>query len=558
MGKTKKGESVYLDPKLFKNAPHLHMVGGSGKGKSMLYQHMIRNMVRTGQGSGLIDPHGSVYNGLVNWCEAKKILKTNKIVLFDPTEDDWVFGFNPLRLTSPELSYHVDWMIKSFAKVWGGENTDQTPLLERCLAAILWVLAEQDRSLLEARYLINPTNNSVRKYWASLIKDPDIKQQWKYFNTLPARSFQEEFSSTINRMNRFLRFPTIKSILGQIENTIDFKEIMDGGATLLINLSSTKGKLSREASRLLGTLIVNEFLMRSLEREEGSRPFYLFIDECPLFLTNDIPNILDECRKFGLNLILAHQRLEQLRRASDDIYSAVMSIRNKIIFGGIYADDAEILARDVFLGELDLEEPKEILFKPFTVGHEKIRLKSHSQSAGKADGEFRTAGFGDSHTDTNISGTAISEDITTITDTHSIGEGSFVIESKGESSTLSESETWGWVEAFQPILKWLPTQVYSLEEQIYKAMAALVKQPTQNAIIKLGDNRTKFVKIPDVKKVYSKEEWVCEFKNKCYQISNFAKPREIVVNQIEQRLITLEKEAYESKRPKEPKNWKEA
>jgi hypothetical protein len=59
------------------------------------------------------------------------------------------------------------------------------------------------------------------------------------------------------------------------------------------------------------------------------------------------------------------------------------------------------------------------------------------------------------------------------------------ISTDGEFSALSENETWGWMEAPAPVLKWLPTQVYTLEEQIYRAMAAMVNQPKQHAIIKL-------------------------------------------------------------------------
>ena len=356
LGYTANREPVYLPPKV--RQTHMHVIGGTGKGKSKLIESMIRQDILNGEGLCLIDPHGQLCDEILIWCQARKIAKTRPVLLFEPAEEAWSFGFNPLKVDSGELSYHVDFMVKAFAKVWGGENTDQTPLFERCVTAILWLLAEQGRPLIDARYLIDRTDATVRRYLAGQLKNDDIRREWDYFNQLKPRPFNDEFGSTINRLSRFLRSPTIKNIIGQVEDTIDFRRIMDDGAILLVNLG-TRGNLSREEARLLGTLIVNDLFMKALDRKAGSRPFYLYIDECARFLTDDIHYILDETRKFGLHLVLAHQRLGQLREAGENIYNAVMSIENKAILGGIVKEDAQELAEQVFLGELNLEEAKE-------------------------------------------------------------------------------------------------------------------------------------------------------------------------------------------------------
>ena len=140
LGHTKDGGPVYLDPKT--RSTHMHIIGGTGRGKSKLMEHMIREDILNGHGLCLIDPHGQLYDDLVTWCEAIGILKARKILLFEPTEKNWSFAFNPLKATSSELSYHVDSLAKAIAKVWGSEDTDQTPLFERCITSILWLLIE--------------------------------------------------------------------------------------------------------------------------------------------------------------------------------------------------------------------------------------------------------------------------------------------------------------------------------------------------------------------------------------------------------------------------------
>ena len=110
-------------------------------------------------------------------------------------------------------------------------------------------------------------------------------------------------------------------MFGQTEHTIDIRQIMDSGGILFVNL--TRRFLSQDSARLLGTLLVNDFYLTATERPaEGARPFYLYIDECWQFINEDIGRILDECRQFGLHLILSHQHLAQLKEAGEAVYMA--------------------------------------------------------------------------------------------------------------------------------------------------------------------------------------------------------------------------------------------
>ena len=72
-------------------------------------------------------------------------------------------------------------MVKAVAKVWGGEDTDQTPLLKRCLRVLFHALAEKNLSLVEARYLLDRTDKTVRKYLTHDITKPDIRGRMELF-----------------------------------------------------------------------------------------------------------------------------------------------------------------------------------------------------------------------------------------------------------------------------------------------------------------------------------------------------------------------------------------
>ena len=91
-----------------------------------------------------------------------------KIILFDPATDGWTFGFNPLKPTTPDISFHVDAMVNAVAKVWGGEDTDKTPRLKRCLRILFHLLTEKGLTLYEAQHLINPADKTIRTYWPAI------------------------------------------------------------------------------------------------------------------------------------------------------------------------------------------------------------------------------------------------------------------------------------------------------------------------------------------------------------------------------------------------------
>lgn len=564
LGEEANGKPVRIDPKT--RFTHMHIIGSSGEGKSKFIEHLVRQDIINNNGLCLIDPHGYLYHDIVRWAETKGMLdrtRPKKIILFDPGAENWTFGFNPLATGGSEISFHVDAMVKAVAKVWGGEDSDRTPLLKRVLRVVFHTLVEKNLSLYEAQHLLNAADGSLREFLTHDIKDGIIRQQWAYFNQLKPKQLYDEFGSTINRLMEFLASPLIRAVVGQIENTIDFRKIMDEGYVLLVNLAS-KDKISDDNARLLGTLIVNDLLMKAKGRPEGSRPFYLYIDECARYVNEDTARILDECRKFGLHLILAHQHLAQLKKAGEDVYSAVMTdAKTKVIFGGLSTEDARVLAEQVFLGELDLEEAKESLNKPVVVGYIRTWLKSHSKSQGRSESESNGSSQGEGQNSGQSTGTTMdpnnlnpSSQSEGKSSNSSSSSGSF----SGSSTGWNESTSDGEHESLEPEMEERPGGVYNLEEQIYKSMALMVNQATQHAIIKLPKKHTKFVKTPTVEPGYARPSRVAEFKERCFELADFAQPRGQAVAIIKARQRSLINAANEVRalQEAEPTDFKEA
>jgi len=122
---------------------------------------------------------------------------------------------------------------------------------------------------------------------------------------------------------------------------------MDEKKILIANLA--KGKIGEDTSSLLGAMLVTKIQLAALSRvdlkEEERRPFYLYVDEIHNFLTLSFADILSEARKYGLNLILAHQYIDQL---DERIRNAILGNVGTIISFRVGAEDAKYLAREFY------------------------------------------------------------------------------------------------------------------------------------------------------------------------------------------------------------------
>lgn len=542
LGKARGGRRVFLPEKV--RTTHMHVLGASGRGKSKFLEGMLRRDIINRNGVCLIDPHGYLYHDVLRWMTSHGLLKERKIYLFDPSAPDWSFAFNPLDFGVAdvgEISFAVDAMVQATAQVWGGEDSNQTPLLKRCLRSIFHALAEKKMTLLEAMYLASAETEDERRVLTDSLADSVIAEQWRGFNAMSAREFREAFSSTNNRLIEFLASRVIRNTIGHTERLLDLGKAMDEGAIVLVNLASA-GRLSDDNARLLGTLLVNDLFLKARRRAPKSRPFYLYIDECSLFVSNDIARILDEGRKFGLHLVLAHQHLEQLRKAGEVIHSSVMTnAQTKVVFGGLSVDDARIMAESLFSGEFDLEEAKVRYNKPVVVGHIRTWLNSFGESRATAQGTFSGLSSG------TAEGSMDGSDLVRTTMSSGESSGSSSMEAEGYSTSQSE--------AFESVYEDRPTTPYSLEEHIYNAMSLMRDQVTRQAVVKIPGKQTKQVMTPLITDPDARDERVETFKQHAFAQTPFARPLAEAEEEIASRQAELRSHVEEEAADFEPDDY---
>jgi hypothetical protein len=533
------GKKIYLTPE--DRATHMHVIGSSGSGKSKFLEWMIRGDIKNGQGLCLIDPHGTLYEDIVKWT-GYHWLTDREIILLNPSSGDHVVGFNPFRKTEGDIAVQVDYQITATIRAWGLENTDETPTLERWLRCIFQALIEKNQTISAARYLINYFEDEVRQYLTSKLSKEIIRQEWRELSASKTpKQFQDEILSTKNKLFRFLCSDQIQRFMGLTEPVLDLGKIMDEGKILLVNLADSD-ELSRDNSRLFGALLVNEFFQQAKRRKRDQwgnppKPFHLYIDEFQNFVTPDIGYILDQTRKFGLHVILAHQRLGQMEERDKDVIDAVLTnAKIKAVFGGLRRKDARLMVEEIFVNQLNLKEIKKAIYQTKfwpKYSRDKVYTTSHSHGSGESTSEAISIGTSDQFTEGE--GWFGAPGLTSTTES----------QASGSASGQMEADTYGDAEADIPIFIPVPfkeltsEEYWSLEEQIWRMSDALKEQFPRHCFIKVLNQKTQPMLVPMVKEYHLFEKDLLKYQKELYaQVK--ALPRQDVDKLLEEQKEDLE------------------
>lgn len=317
---------------------HVHVLGRTGVGKSTLLLNQIRGDIERGAGLCVIDPHGDLADAVARSVPRHR---TNDVILFDPADDEFSVGFNPLACSAPgRRDLVADGVLAAFEKVYDLGNT---PRLKDTLRNALHVLVEKGMTLVNLLMMLSDA--SYRERLTAHIEDEVVRMFWQHeFRSWNDRYRTEALSAIQNKLRPFLMSRKIRCIVGQQGSALELRRVMDEGSVLIVPLS--KGKLGEINARLLGSLVVTAIQQAAMSRadvpEEERRDFYLYVDELHNFTTPSFAAMLSEIRKYRVGLIGSHQFLEQL---DEDIAAALAgNVGSRIVFQ-TGAEDAEKLAK---------------------------------------------------------------------------------------------------------------------------------------------------------------------------------------------------------------------
>ncbi len=319
---------------------HMYVIGKTGMGKSTLLENMAIQDLRNGEGLVFIDPHGGTVDRLLDYIPEDRI---KDVVYFAPFDLEHPIAFNVMEDVGYDKRHLVvSGLMATFKKIW---EDAWSARMEYILTNTLLALLEYpDATLLGVNRMY--TDKEYRKKVVDNVKDPVVKDFWmKEFATYTDRYTQDATPAIQNKVGQFTGNPLIRNIIGQPKSSFDIRTMMDEKKILLINLS--KGLVGETNMRLLGSMLTTRLFLAAMSRANlpadklAKLPhFYFYVDEFQNFANETFAEILSEARKYKLDLIIAHQYIEQME---EEVRDAVFGNVGTTVVFRVGPFDAEVL-----------------------------------------------------------------------------------------------------------------------------------------------------------------------------------------------------------------------
>ncbi|MBI4139026.1 type IV secretion system DNA-binding domain-containing protein [Candidatus Uhrbacteria bacterium] len=340
---------------------HTYIIGKSGSGKTELMKSMVKQDIEEGRGVCVIDPHGDFADDALSFVPRER---AEDVIYFSPADTERPLGLNMLEYDPnyPEQkTFVINEMLKIFDKLYDLKSTGG-PMFEQYMRNAMILIMddpETGSTLMEIPRVL--ADEEFRALKLSKCKTQVVKDFW----TKEAQkaggeaSLQNMVPYITSKLTPFISNDVMRPIIGQQKSAFNVRQVMDEGKILLLNLS--KGKLGDINAYLIGMVLVGKILMAALSRTdmepEKRKDFYLYIDEFQNFLTDSISAILSEARKYGLDLVIAHQFIGQLAQKGDTlIRDAIFGNVGSMMAFRVGPDDAEFLEKEFapVFGQYDL------------------------------------------------------------------------------------------------------------------------------------------------------------------------------------------------------------
>ncbi len=331
---------------------HMYIIGKSGSGKTEMMKAMVQQDIEEGRGVCVIDPHGDFADDALEFVPKHR---ADDVIFFDPADYERPMGLNMLEFdpAKPEQkTFVINEMLKIFDKLYDLKSTGG-PMFELYMRNAILLLMEDVASgstLMEIPRVL--ADEEYRNFKLSKCKTQDVKDFWQK-EALKAggeASLANMVPYITSKLTPFIYNDYMRPIIGQQKSAFNVRDVMDGQKILLLKLS--KGKIGDLNAYLIGMVLVGKILLSALGRTDMDpsqrKDFYLYIDEFQNFLTDSISAILSEARKYGLDLIIAHQFIGQLEGspAEEKIRDAIFGNVGSLFVNRVGVEDAEFLAKE--------------------------------------------------------------------------------------------------------------------------------------------------------------------------------------------------------------------
>jgi hypothetical protein len=309
---------------------HATVWGRTGSGKSRLLQSIFLQHLRAGHGVAIIEPHHDLSFGTLAALVESGFFQNeqafDRLIYLDWGNGSYV-PFNVLSSKQHPHSIALHAM-EAMIRVW--PELREAPTFQTLFLSAMVTLVANNLPITLLYQLLS--DGEFRRQCLEKVSDPLILQSFAAFDRI--RDQVQEAGSALRRAFLLSFNPAARLTLGQRDNWLNLRSIMDQGKALIINLGNIE---DGETRRLIGAMILVQLEQAALSRTDLApsqrRPYTVLVDEWPSFAAQDdtIGTILSQTRKFNLRLYLAAQSTSQI--TSERLNGALENCRLNIVFG---------------------------------------------------------------------------------------------------------------------------------------------------------------------------------------------------------------------------------
>jgi hypothetical protein len=329
---------------------HMHIVAGSGHGKTQTLQHLILSDLRRPDPPSMviIDSQGDMLAKIARLAAFENF--RDRLIVIDPRDIEHPPALNMFDVNLDRINRYgaadreqilngvVELYEYFFGSLLGAELTQKQSLVFRYLARLMiHIPAATLRTMIELM-------DDIKPYQPVIERLPEMSRMF-FEREFSDRQFGETRTQVKRRLYGVLENQTFERMFSAPRNRIDLSTALNEGKIVLVN---TAKDFLKGNSSILGRYFIALTLQAALERaaipESKRRPAFLYVDEASEYFDANIDNLLIQARKYKLGMVVAHQYLDQLNGGLRASFAANTSIK---LAGGVSDRDAHAVAADM-------------------------------------------------------------------------------------------------------------------------------------------------------------------------------------------------------------------
>lgn len=333
--------------KLMDARRHFHVIGPTGVGKSTMLLRMIWQYLADFPEAAvwLQEPHQDLTHKVV---QRVPLWREKDIIWLDVMDPVRAIGINPLEIpTGAEMGAVIADVMGVMRKAMGASWDTAVQMQEILENALQAVLTGQPRATM-VHLLKLLTDADYRYDLTSRLDDPIAAPFWFSLEQKKEKELDQMFSVPRRRINAFIRNDVVRRIVAQPVSTVKFRSALDSGKIILVQLDGRMGSSNRA---FIGAMMMYKLFGSMMSRmdveEKDRRQVAICVDEFQTFVGQsgqEFADILEQARKMGASLTLAHQHLGQLTQGGGDLINSVANnTGTKIVFRAEAADAPQFL-----------------------------------------------------------------------------------------------------------------------------------------------------------------------------------------------------------------------